>query len=48
MEFDYRIIGLISIIILFVIGVMLFTSMGGKLGLPEQLLTMQMGIQGQG
>ncbi len=44
MQFDYRIIGILTLIMLLIIGIIIITGIGSKVGQPSQFLTMQLGI----
>lgn len=43
-EFDYRIIGILTLLLLLVIGIAIMSNMGGKVIIPTEFLSMQLGI----
>lgn len=44
MQFDYKIIGILVMLMLLIIAIIIITGMSSKVGQPSQYLTMQLGL----
>ncbi len=44
MEFDFRVIGILSVLMLLLIALVIITGLGPKISLPTQFLTQQIGV----